>query len=143
MNLRPRHYVLLVVILGLAVWNIVRSHRPKPAPQSAPTQIKLPAAQRGISPVWAFYDRVAELRDAPDAQFRPALDQLNQHLDTANGVAVPPQTSNDEIADLKGCRTWLLFYRQARGGGGAQQDWLKRSETHVRSCVTNHRDVAS
>ena len=134
MQLRPRHYVLIVIILGLGAFNLLRRHETLPGHTAAPSA-------RGISPVWAYYDRAASLRDAPDAQFQPAVDSLMQNIRGANGVAIPPQTSPGELADLRGCRTWLLFYRQSHAGGGAQANWLQRSREHVDSCVAHHHDI--
>jgi hypothetical protein len=139
MKFRPRHYVLILVILALGAYNFYRSRQVRRAPQ--PTAVAVAHLPPGTSPVWAFYDRAAQLRDAPDPQFSPALTDLAQHIDQANTSA--QQTNSDELADLRGCRTWLLFYRQARNGGGPQADWRQRSESHVRSCMSNHRDIAN
>ena len=138
MRFRPRHYVLIVIILGLGAFNIWRSHR---ARQQSPTLVTY-TYSRGTSPAWDVYDTAASLRDAPDAQFQPALKALNQAIDNTNAVAVPPQASASEVTDLHGCQTWLLFYRQEHLYPTTRAGWLAETKGHVESCVANHRDIA-
>src|ERR1700744_6201205 len=107
MRFRPRHYVLIVIILGLGAFNLWRSHH---------------AQQQ--SPAWTAYDAAANLRDAPGPQFEPALKSLNQAIDNTNATAVPPQASASELTDLHGCQTWLLFYRQEHLYPTTKRGWL-------------------
>jgi hypothetical protein len=137
--LKRRQYVLIVLILAIGAYNFVRLHRLREQLASAPT----PAA-RGTSPVWPLYDNAAALRDAPDAQFQPALKALNQGIDSVNGASVPPTTPPGEIGDLHGCQTWLLFYRQEHLHPAVNKPgWAAQLQSHVNSCVANHRDIAS
>jgi len=137
MLFRPRHYVLIVIVLALGVYNYTRIHRLReraaaPAPQPV---------VRGTSLIWPLYDNAAAVRDAPDAQFQPALKTLNQSIDSVN--AVPLITLPDEIADLHGCQTWLLFYRQEHLHPAVNKPgWAAQLQSHVNSCVANHRDIA-
>ena len=145
MRFRPRHYVLIVIILALGAYNFVRIHRLSQQTASAPvpTPASQPAAHSN-SPVWPLYDNAATLRDAPDAQFQPALKALNQGIDNINAASVPPTTTPDEIADLHGCQTWLLFYRQEHLHPAVNKPgWAAQLQSHVNSCVANHRDIAS
>jgi hypothetical protein len=138
MRLRPRHYVLLLLILALALYNIYRvRHTRELATTTAP-------AHRGTSPAWTFFDKAADLRDASDDQFQPALQALNDAIDSSNAVSVPPQTSPGEAGDLHGCKTWLLFYRQAFLHPAADKPGFReQTQLHVLSCKANHRDALS
>lgn len=131
MRFRPRHYVLIAIILALGVYNLVRMHR---APQRviAPTKATVtgPVSQ---SPAWQAFDRAAGLRDAGDDQFQPALTALKQQINTA---------SAPEKADLDGCQTWLLFYRQ-NAHASANDQWRQRSTQHLDNCIHYHRDLSS
>lgn len=138
MRFRPRHYVLIVIILGLGAFNMWRSHRARQKPATFTTY----TYARGTSPAWDVYDSAANLRDAPGPQFEPALKSLNQAIDNTNAVAVPPQASASEVTDLHGCQTWLLFYRQEHLYPTTRAGWLAETKGHVDSCIANHRDIA-
>jgi|SRR5215469_12728098 len=132
MRFRPRHYVLIAIILVLGVYNLVRMHR---ASQRviAPTAVPVSVGPVSQSPAWQAFDKAASLRDASDEQFQPALDQLKQQMASA---------SAQERPDLNGCQTWLLFYRQ-NAHASAQDTWRQRSTQHLDNCVSQHRDVSS
>jgi hypothetical protein len=132
MRFRPRHYVLIIVILALGVYNLVRMHR---APQRviAPTNSPISAGPVTQSPAWQAFDKAASLRDAGDDQFQPALQQFKQQIDSASAQEKP---------DLNGCQTWLLFYRQ-NAHAGSRDAWRQRSTQHLNNCVSQHRDVSS
>lgn len=123
MRLQPRHYVLLGLILLLGVWNLVRLRRPhQPAPSPG-----------GNTPGWQAFDRAAALRDGPETQFAPALDDLRQQTEGATGT---------EAADLRGCQMWLLYYRHSVPmAGGKPGNWAMLATGHVQSCLANHRDI--
>lgn len=131
MRFRPRHYVLIAIILVLGVYNLVRMHR-APKRVIAPTNAAAtgPVSQ---SPAWQAFDKAASLRDAGDDQFQPALTALKQQIGSA---------SAQEKADLDGCQTWLLFYRQ-NAHAAAQDTWKQRSTQHLDNCTRYHRDLSS
>jgi hypothetical protein len=132
MRLRPRHYILIAVILALGVYNLIRMHR---APQRviAPTNSSVSVGPVSQSPAWQAFDKAATLRDAGDDQFQPALQLLRRQMGSA---------SAKEKQDLEGCQTWLIFYRQ-NAHAGSQDTWRQRSTQHLNSCVSRHRDVSS
>src|ERR1700756_4874125 len=132
MRFRPRHYVLIVIILALGVYNFVRMHR---APQRviAPTNNSVSVGPVSQSPAWQAFDKAAALRDAGDDQFQSALSALKQEIGSA---------STKEKQELNGCQTWLIFYRQ-NAHAGANDSWRQRSTQHLNSCVSQHRDVSS
>jgi hypothetical protein len=132
MRFRPRHYVLIAIILALGVYNLIRMHR---APQRviAPTNNSAIAGPVSQSPAWQAFDKAASLRDAGDDQFQPALQQFKQQTASA---------SAQEKQDLEGCQTWLLFYRQ-NAHASPQDVWRQRSTQHLNNCVSQHRDVSS
>ena len=132
MRFRPRHYVLIAIIVALGVYNFIRMHR---APQRviAPTNNSVSVGPIPQSPAWQAFDKAAALRDAGDDQFQPALSVLRQQMTSA---------STQEKQDLVGCQTWLVFYRQnAHSGSG--DTWRLRSTQHLNNCVSQHRDVSS
>ena len=132
MRFRPRHYVLIAIIIALGVYNFVRMHR---ASQRviAPTAIPVNVGPVSQSLAWQAFDKAAGLRDAADDQFQPALSALKQQIDTA---------SAKEKADLDGCQTWLLFYRQ-NSHASTQDTWRQRSTQHLDNCARYHRDISS
>ncbi len=126
MRLQPRHYVLLGLVLLLGIWNLVRLNRAR-HPAVAP------AGAVADTPGWEAFDHAASLRDAPEAQFTPALDALRTQTESTTG----PQA-----ADLRGCQMWLLYYRHSVPmAGGKPGDWAMLASGHVQSCLTNHRDI--
>ncbi len=137
MRLRPHQYVLLVAVIALGIFDAVRIYHVRHEQQAMSVHL-----QRGTSPAWLSFENAAALRDAPDAQFQPALHTLTVGLDNANAVAVPPQTSAAELTELHGCLTWLLFYRQEFLHPSARAGWRGQTLGHVQACAASHRDSA-
>jgi hypothetical protein len=131
MRFRPRHYILIVIILALGIYNIVRMHRAHPA-QNVAVNVT-PTGPISQTTAWQAFDKAAALRDAPDAQFQPALQQLHHEIDIAPAKEKP---------DLDGCQTWLIFYRQ-NSHAAPSDTWRRRSTQHLNNCVSRHRDVSS
>ncbi len=126
MRLQSRHYLLLVVLLALAAWNVLRyerAHRTQPASAyTGPT-----------TPGWSAFDRAAGLRDAADPQFTPALEALRNQAGTATGP---------DAADLRNCLLWLQYYRHsAPMAAGSANTWGMLATGHVQSCLAEHRDL--
>ena len=123
MRFHPRHYILLGLVVLLGLWNLVRlrpAHHPLPATLTN-------------SPGWQAFDHAAQLKDAPDAQFTPALDSLRSQSEDATGP---------EAADLRNCQMWLLYYRHSVPlASGKPGDMGILASGHVQSCLTNHRDI--
>lgn len=132
MRFRPRHYVLIAIIVAIGVWNFVRSRRVSSRETVNVTQSAHigPTPQ---SPAWQAFDGAASLRDGGDAQFQHALSALKQQIENA---------SSSEKADLDGCETWLLFYRQNMHAP-PNDSWRQRSKQHLDNCVRYHRDLSS
>ncbi len=131
MQLRPRHFILLAVVIGLFVFNIVRHRRAQPPAtftQPAPAIV----TTRPSSPAWTAFDHAATLRDAPDAQFQSAYRNLQQQI-----AAGPPQPG------IEGCLTWLEFYRQGILHPARDPQWKARSEHHLDGCIQHHADISS
>lgn len=131
MRFRPRHYVLIAIVLALGIYNIVRSRR------GVHEVRNITVSPSSVGPVpqssaWQAFDHAASLRDADDDQFHPALQQLKQQIDSASAHQKP---------DLGGCRTWLLFYRQNMHAP-ANDSWRQRSTQHLDNCVRYHRDIS-
>jgi hypothetical protein len=124
MRLKPRHFVLLAVLIALGIYNIVRMEHAHPIPH---------VANAPDTPGWQAFDHAASLRDAPEAQFTPALNALRAQTESATGP---------EAADLRGCQMWLLYYRHSVPmASGKPGDWAMLATSHVQSCMTNHRDI--
>ena len=130
MRFRPRHYVLIAIILALGIYNLVRIRRAH-RPQSVAVNVA-PTGPIPQSPAWEAFDKAASLRDAGDTQFQPALQQLHHEIDIASAKDRP---------DLDGCQTWLIFYRQ-NSRAAPTDGWRQRSTQHLNSCVSQHRDIS-
>ena len=136
MSLRPRHYVLIAVILGLFVFNIWRRRQPVPSvPPVATGAVRGTAGPALDTPAWRSFDKAAGLRDAASAQFDPAMHDLLQQVDIAH--------ADPAIADVKGCLTWLEFYRQGALHPSSDPQWKQRSEHHLNGCVQFHLDTSA
>jgi hypothetical protein len=131
MRLKPRHYVLFLVIVAVFVWNIVRNHHRQPALQPAPAPI-VHTGPPPQSPGWSAFDAAANLRDAPEAQFQPALKSLQDLL---------PADPNH--ADIKGCLIWLQYYRQGMAQTRTDPQMKDRAIHHIDGCTHYHLDTTS
>jgi hypothetical protein len=134
MRFRPRHYILIAIILALGIYNLVRSRRAHELRTTPPAAVPAAIGPVSQSAAWQAFDKAAALRDAPDAQFQPALENLRQQIQSASAAERP---------DLDGCQTWLLFYRQSAMHASAQDAWRQRSTQHLDNCVNHHRDISS
>jgi hypothetical protein len=124
MQLRPRHFILLAVVIGLFVFNIVKHRRDNQARNIAPVSSPTTAA------AWAAYDHAAGLRDAPDAQFQPAFNDLRtatEGPDSSNAATA------QAFAEVIHCKIWLNFYRNPT--------WQPNARKHVLGCTQFHRDA--
>lgn len=135
MRFQPRHYVLIVVIIGIFVFNMVRHHRREAALEgsnhAASPVITTPPAQ---TPAWSAFDHAASLRDAPEATYAPASDALHTALAAAPNDAT--------TADIKGCITWLEAYRHGVTTTAGKGSWKDRSGRHIDGCVKYHLDTS-
>ena len=136
MRLKPHQYLLIALILALGAFNFYRLHRVHQQPAATPVTVA-PAPSADTTPAvvaaWAAYDRAASLRDAPAAQFQPAL----QALDAAKAALAPP--SHDASADLEGCRLYLISYHSHSLSG---PNGLHQASQHIDRCTQLHRDAA-
>jgi type II secretory pathway pseudopilin PulG len=117
--MRPRHYILLAILLALLAFNLIRYRQRKQQQQAI-------AALQAVrtTPAWTAYDAAANLRDAPDAQFQPAFTALRAATETP-----APE------ANITACKTWLLFYRQPA--------WRDKARPHVNGCTQFHTDTTA
>lgn len=138
MRLKPRHYVLLAVLIGLGIFNLVHFHRAKEKPGAAPG-----VTSRGVSPVWDDFDKAAAARDADNPTFEAALKGLNDAIDAASAQRFPPRPDAAELDGLRGCRTWLEFYRQYHLHPAAKNPVTpEQTRAHVEGCQAQHQDVS-
>jgi hypothetical protein len=131
MRLRPRHYILCAVIIAIFVVNIVRNRHRQTANVAPPAPVAM--GPRIDTPAWSAFDVAAGFRDGTDAQFQPALHDLQQQIDATHDATTTP---------LTGCKTWLLFYRQSVLHPSKDLDWKNRSTSHVNGCVKYHADTS-
>jgi hypothetical protein len=135
MQLRPRHFLLLALVLAAFLYRIIQSHRAAHRDTMTIVTTPHPTSPGPNTPAWSAFDAAANLRDASPTQFDPALQTLSQQID-----AIQPTTA---AADLNGCKTWLLFYRQTVLHPSKDPAWHDRSTQHLNSCAANHQDIAS
>ena len=134
MRFRPRHYILIIIIVALGVFNIVRRHRaltPQPAASQPAISITHTVPPESAA-AWNAFDKTAALRDAPNEQFQPAMQALLKQID-----ATQPTSA---AVDVKGCETWLMFYRQGVLHPSSDTSWKTRSTQHLDTCVKAHQD---
>jgi hypothetical protein len=137
MQLRPRHYILLAIIVGLFLYNIVRHrHDERNAISTTPAPVIINKARLN-TPAWAAFDHAASLRDEPAADYEPALKDL-QTL-----IPLDPNQTDGHIADIHGCLTWLEFYRQGMAQTHSDPQMKARATHHVESCVKYHLDTGA
>ena len=131
MRLKPRHYILFAVIVGVFAFNLWRKHSAHPIAKT-PGTVRFFGTPAG-TPAWRAFDKTYTLRNAPDPDFQPALHDLQQQITLA---ASDPTTS-----DLSGCLTWLEFYRQGALHPAKDPQWQQRSTRHLDSCSKYHADT--
>jgi hypothetical protein len=138
MNLRPRHYILLAIIVGLFVYNIVRHRRDdrNAISNTTPAPIIINKA-RADTPAWAAFDHAASLRDAPTSDYAPALKDLHTLL------PLDPDQKNGHIEEINGCLTWLEFYRQGMAQTHPDPNMKTRAAHHLDDCVKYHQDTGA
>ncbi len=136
MRFRPRHYILIAVVIALGIFNFYRSRHLRSGSSTPPAH----DAARETSPTppqaaaaWAAFDKAAGLRDAAADQFSPAAQELQHQIDTAQPQSV--------VIDVKGCQTWLQFYRQSVVHPSHDTTWHDRSVQHLNTCIAQHADV--
>lgn len=139
MNLRPRHYILLAVVLGLFVFNMIRhrhDERNTLSTSTAPAPV-IVTKPRIDTPAWAAYDHAAALRDDVPATYGPALQDLNKL------IPLDPNQNDGHIADIHGCMTWLEFYRQGAAQVHPDPKMKDRAAHHIDDCVKYHQDTGA
>jgi hypothetical protein len=139
MRLRPRHFVLLAIIIGLFIFNIYRHRHAQQqstfSQQAAPVLLQPSIyADPAVNTAWIDFEHAAALRDASATQIQPALDAFNTAL-----IAIHTITTDDPIIDLKNCRVWLLAYRT---GSLTGPNARTQAAQHIDRCVRLHRDAA-
>ena len=126
MRLQPRHYLLIAILLALGIYNLIRSHHRRAGVTDA-------VVHTSGTPPWQAFDRAAALRDAPEAQFTPALEALRPQATAAAGP---------DAGDLRNCLMWLEYYRHSVPmASGKANDWAMLATSHVQSCMAEHRDL--
>jgi hypothetical protein len=139
MSLRPRHYILLVVVIGLFVFNMIRHRRDERnliSTSTAPAPVVV-TKPRIDTPAWAAFDHAAALRDDPPATYDPALKDLNTL------IPLDANQNDGHIADIHGCMTWLEFYRQGAAQTHPDPKMKDRASHHIDDCVKYHQDTGA
>jgi hypothetical protein len=139
MRLRPRHYILFAIIVAIFIFNMVRHRRDQrnAISNTTPAPIVVANSPRLNTPAWVAYDHAASLRDANDADFQTALKDLNQL------IPLDPNQTDGHLTDIKGCITWLEFYRQGMAQTRTDPQMKARSIHHVDNCVKYHLDTGA
>ncbi len=139
MSLRPRHYVLLAIVLGLFLFNIVRHRRDQrnltsTSTTPAPVVVTKP---RLDTPAWAAYDHAAALRDDPPATYEPAIQDLQKLL------PLDPNQNDGHLQDIHDCLTWLGVYRQGAAQSQSNHSIKAIAAHHIDNCVKYHQDTSA
>jgi hypothetical protein len=141
MPIRPRHYILLAVVLGIFVFNILRHRHDAQNAITPPPAPVVTTATKLQTPAWAAFDHAAGLRDAPPDQFAPALADVQKLL------PLDPNPNDGHLSDIKGCLTWLEFYRQGMAQSGIQHhadpQMKSSSLRHINGCTQFHLDTSA
>jgi hypothetical protein len=136
MQLRPRHYILLAIILGLFVFNMIRHRRDqRNAISNTPAPIVL--KPRADTPAWAAFDHAAALRNDPPATYEPAVHDLQQLL------PLDPNQNDGHLTDIHGCLTWLGIYRQGAAQTHPTNSMKDIASHHIDDCVKFHQDTGA
>ncbi len=129
--MRPRHYVLIALLLGVFVFNMVRArHRNAVAPMPANATVGTISETQFA---WTQYEHAAALKDAPAAQYAMAL----QTFDNAF-AHVPSTPGAHDRSDMETCRMWLQQYRSPSTGS-----MHSMAPHHVDTCAHDHVDRAN
>ena len=136
MQLRPRHYVLLAVILGLFIFNMVR-HRRDQRNAISNTTAPIIHKPRVDTPAWAAFDHAAALRNDPPATYEPAVHDLQQLL------PLDPNQNDGHLTDIHGCLTWLGIYRQGAAQTHPTDSMKDIANHHIDDCVKYHQDTGA
>ena len=136
MRFRPRHYLLIALLVAITAFNLYRARHPRYPSTAGPAHV--PARETSPTPpqaaaAWAAFDKAAGLRDAPAEQFSAAAEELQHQIN----IAQPPSV----MIDVKGCQTWLEFYRQSVLHPSRDPSWHDRSVGHLNACVAQHADA--
>ncbi|MDE1160977.1 MAG: hypothetical protein PW792_03405 [Acidobacteriaceae bacterium] len=132
MTLKPRQIILLVIVLALGAWNLYRYRQAKHLTTAAPADASTQSQQ-----LWAAFDNAASLRDAPTEQFSPAF----KALQSAEAAVPSPnlKVNADLLADVRGCKTWLEFYRSHKN----DPSWQEPLSHHLKGCTEQHHDTTA
>ena len=137
MSLRPRHYVLLAVILGLFIFNIVRHrHDARNVISNTPAPV-IVTKPRIDTPAWAAFDHAAALRNDPPATYEPAVHDLQQLL------PLDPNQNDGHLTDIHGCLTWLGIYRKGAAQTHPTDSMKDIASHHIDDCVKFHQDTGA
>jgi hypothetical protein len=134
MSLKPRHFVLIAVIIALFGYNIYK-HRQGANPSEGPGRVVTTTHPAPVqTPTWTAFDQAAAKRNAPNDPFDPLMQAFQKQLDA---------THDTTTGDLSGCLTWLQFYRQGVNHPSRDTTWKDRSTRHLDGCSKYHLDTTN
>ncbi len=136
MRLRPRHYVLLAIVLGLFIFNMIL-HRRDQRNAISSTPAPIIHKPRVDTPAWAAFDHAAALRNDSPATYEPALHDLQQLL------PLDPNQNDGQLTDIHGCLTWLGIYRQGAAQTHPDKSMRDIASQHIDDCVKFHQDTGA
>jgi hypothetical protein len=128
MSLKPRHYALLAVLVGLTVFNLFRA-RYRPTPPPLATNVSTLSETEFA---WKQYDHAAALRDADSSQFSTALQTFDNSY-----ARVPSLPGAHDREDMQACRLWLSEYRNPTSA-----TMHSLATRHIATCAQQHVDRA-